>query len=105
MNFPFLDRWGFPSRERACRLAAHFTDQLVGALEKAGGDPGGDPDGLPAAMLAARESGAWTPQQLRDNVTVLFVAGQENPQLAILSTLYLLAKHPVSDGDPLPTLP
>jgi hypothetical protein len=29
-------------------------------------------------------------------LTVAFVAGQENPQLCMISTLYLLAKHPVS---------
>ncbi|EFY94554.1 Cytochrome P450 CYP56F1 [Metarhizium robertsii ARSEF 23] len=45
-------------------------------------------------LLSARDSGQLTEKQFRDNVTVLFVAGQENPQLAILSTMYLLAKHP-----------
>lgn len=99
MNFPFLDRLGLPSRERARRLAAHFTDQLILALERAAdaGSAAGETDanGLPSSLLAARNSGAWTEQQFRDNVTVLFVAGQENPQLAIISTIYLLAKHPV----------
>ncbi|QLI74154.1 Cytochrome P450-DIT2 [Metarhizium brunneum] len=44
-------------------------------------------------LLSARDSGQLTEKQFRDNLAVLFVAGQENPQLAILSTMYLLAKH------------
>jgi len=48
-------------------------------------------------MMDARESGMWTEKQLLDNLTVLFVASQENPQLCMISTLYLLAKHPVTD--------
>ena len=47
-------------------------------------------------MLDATESGLWSDKQLLDNLTVAFVAGQENPQLCLVSTLYLLAKHPVS---------
>ena len=47
-------------------------------------------------MIVARDSGQWNEKQLLDNLTVAFVAGQENPQLCMISTLYLLAKHPVS---------
>ncbi|KJZ71016.1 hypothetical protein HIM_09595 [Hirsutella minnesotensis 3608] len=103
MNFPFLDRWGLPSRERARSLGSHFTDHLVAALEKGASCKGSDgtdgTDGsLAARLLEARSSGLWTEQQFRDNVTVLFVAGQENPQLAIISTIYLLAKYPDVQG-------
>jgi cytochrome P450 len=52
-------------------------------------------DGLGRRMLDARDSGVWNEKQLLDNLTVAFVAGQENPQLCMISTLYLLAKHPV----------
>lgn len=47
-------------------------------------------------MLDAKSSGMWNEKQLLDNLTVAFVAGQENPQLCMISTLYLLAMHPVS---------
>jgi cytochrome P450 len=47
-------------------------------------------------MLDAAEAGLWSEKQLLDNLTVVFVAGQENPQLLMISALYLLAKHPVS---------
>ncbi|KAL9106117.1 MAG: hypothetical protein Q9227_008817 [Pyrenula ochraceoflavens] len=45
-------------------------------------------------LLAAKMSGIITAKQFRDNLNVAFVAGQENPQLALISTLYLLGKHP-----------
>ncbi|KAG5997319.1 hypothetical protein E4U43_002670 [Claviceps pusilla] len=97
MNFPFLDNFGFPSRQRARELASHFTDQLVSGLEGTCIDDKTNDDAknkLPRALLDARQDGTFTEQQFRDNVTILFVAGQENPQLSIISTLYLLAKHP-----------
>lgn len=96
LNFPFLDNFGFPSRQRARELASHFTDQLVSGLEQScNDDKSRDTKGnLPRALLDARRDGTFTEKQFRDNVTVLFVAGQENPQLSIISTLYLLAKHP-----------
>ncbi|KAG6096120.1 hypothetical protein E4U30_001769 [Claviceps sp. LM220 group G6] len=97
LNFPFLDTFGFPSRQRARELASHFTDQLVSALERTDtrlDDGTNDAKSkLPRALLSARQNGTFTEKQFRDNVTILFVAGQENPQLAIISTLYLLAKH------------
>lgn len=51
---------------------------------------------LGSRLFAARESGVLTHKQFRDNLNVVFVAGQENPQLAMLSALYLLGKYPVS---------
>lgn len=53
-------------------------------------------DKLGSRLLGAVESGLWSEKQFLDNLTVTFVAGQENPQLLMISTLYLLAKHPVS---------
>ncbi|KAG8416169.1 cytochrome P450-dit2 [Metarhizium acridum] len=98
MNFPFLDRLPFPSRKRARKLASHFTDRLVVTLEDGvKGDKTADiQNKLCTSLLSARVSGELTEKQFRDNTTILFMAGQENPQLAILSTMYLLAKHQVS---------
>ncbi|KAH6603631.1 Cytochrome P450 family protein [Trichoderma cornu-damae] len=95
MNFPFLDSLGFPSREKARRLASHFTDRLVAAVKESASkhEPDDTSTYLGDLLLAARKSGQLAEQQFRDNVTVAFVAGQENPQLGLLSTVYLLAKH------------
>jgi cytochrome P450 len=51
-------------------------------------------DHLRNLLLVARASGLWTQKQFRDNLNVLFVASQENPQIALISTMYLLARHP-----------
>ncbi|KAH6839634.1 Pyoverdine/dityrosine biosynthesis protein-domain-containing protein [Chaetomium sp. MPI-CAGE-AT-0009] len=99
MNFPILDRFPFPSRIRARQVVDRFKNELKSALvesQKHSPQPASAPtsDGLGRRMLDARESGVWDEQQLLDNLTVAFVAGQENPQLCMISTLYLLAKHP-----------
>jgi cytochrome P450 len=114
MNFPILDRLPIPSRQRAHKLAAHFTDELAVALVRASDEhaaddekarPGfADPDALGPRLLAARDAGILTEKQFRDNLTVSFVASQENPQLLLISMLYLLAKHPVRPTPPAPCL-
>ncbi len=108
MNFPMLDRVPFPSRNNARALVAAFKNELKSALVRGGGGAGAlgcegpskvgerSKPGLGRCMLNAAETGLWSEKQLLDNLTVVFVAGQENPQLLMISTLYLLAKHPVS---------
>ncbi|TIC98894.1 Cytochrome P450-DIT2 [Colletotrichum higginsianum] len=102
MSFPFLDRLPLKSRLAARRTVGLFKNELKRGLqashylhkpaEKASlSDPS---DMLGKRMLDARASGQWDEKQLLDNLTVAFVAGQENPQLAMISSLYLLAKHP-----------
>ncbi|KAL1837215.1 hypothetical protein VTJ49DRAFT_4116 [Mycothermus thermophilus] len=92
MNFPVLDRLPFPSRARARQLVAKFKRELKQALMESKHKH--DADGLGARMLEANDSGFWSEKQLSDNLTVAFVAGQENPQLCMISTLYLLGRHP-----------
>jgi cytochrome P450 len=101
MNFPVLDRLPFPSRIRARQVVNMFKQELRRALVQSHEHspmihPTASPGGLGQRMLDATECGQWNDKQLLDNLTVAFVAGQENPQLCLVSTLYLLAKHPVS---------
>ncbi|KAL2272068.1 hypothetical protein VTJ83DRAFT_1439 [Remersonia thermophila] len=92
MNFPVLDRFPFPSRTGARKLVAKFKGELKHVLMES--KQNNEADGLGARMLEAHELGLWSDKQLLDNLTVTFVAGQENPQLCMISTLYLLGKHP-----------
>lgn len=96
MNFPVLDRLPIPTRKAARKTIAHFKDELTSSLtlfhEKS--DLKCRSDKLGARLLAAKHSGELTEKQFRDNLTVLFVAGQENPQIGLVSALYLLAQHP-----------
>lgn len=99
MNFPVLDRLPFPSRTRARQMVRRFKTELRRALVDSQKHQLLSPetessDGLGQRILRAKESGQWNDKQLLDNLTVAFVAGQENPQLCMISTLYLLAKHP-----------
>lgn len=102
MNFPLLDRLPIPSRMRARELVRQFREELKNALlrsyEKTPASL--DSDKLGSRLLAARESGSLSEKQFLDNLTVTFVASQENPQLLLISTLYLLAKHPVILSSP-----
>ena len=100
MNFPVLDRFPFPSRTKARQMVDRFKTELRrGLVESQKHSPlspsATTSDGLGRRMLDARDSGVWNEKQLLDNLTVAFVAGQENPQLCMISTLYLLAKHSV----------
>lgn len=98
MNFPFLDRLPIPSRVRARQLVNQFSDELGKGLlrNRDRKTCSMDSDELGSRLIAARDQGLITEKQFRDNLTVSFVAGQENPQLLLTSTMYLLAKHPVS---------
>ncbi|KXX73706.1 Cytochrome P450-DIT2 [Madurella mycetomatis] len=96
MNFPFLDSLPIPSRLAVRSTISEFKDELTSSLVSAHAksDLNVPSDKLGARLLAARGSGELTEQQFRDNLTVLYVAGQENPQIGLISTLYLLAQHP-----------
>lgn len=94
MNFPVLDRFGdlIPCRVRARDMVKQFSATLEYCVRQ--GQQSAKPNNLGARLVAARDSGVLTKKQFRDNLNVLFVAGQENPQLLLISILYLLAKHP-----------
>lgn len=103
LNFPVLDQLGslFPSRVRARQLVVRFSEELQRILYESRGKsslPSGEPKTLGDRLVSARERNVLTQKQFRDNLNVVFVAGQENPQLAMISTLYLLGKYPVCDS-------
>ncbi|KAB8231255.1 cytochrome P450 [Aspergillus alliaceus] len=94
MNFPVLDRFSdlIPCRVRARDMVKQFSATLEYCVRQ--GQRSANPNNLGARLIAARDGGVLTRKQFRDNLNVLFVAGQENPQLLLISILYLLAKHP-----------
>jgi unspecific monooxygenase len=105
LNFPFFDREIIPSRKEARMAVVRFSEELASRLtdshtEKASVSKS---ESLGSRLLAARQEGVITQRQFRDNLNVTFVAGQENPQLSLISTLYLLGKHPVPSSFSLET--
>ncbi|OAA39427.1 Cytochrome P450 family protein [Metarhizium rileyi] len=93
-NFPIVDRLPLAWRKRARQLTVDYKDRLVELAANVPPKGIGEPDRLIDRLIAARKSEAFTEKQLRDNLTITFVAGHENPLLALLSTMYLLAKSP-----------
>ncbi|RAK81743.1 cytochrome P450 [Aspergillus fijiensis CBS 313.89] len=97
MSFPVLDQLSalIPSRIRARQLVRSFAAALQSTILRDRADHQHQLDG----NLGSRLAQAWREENLsdkefRDNLMVLYVAGQENPQLLMISTLYLLAQHP-----------
>jgi unspecific monooxygenase len=99
MNFPVLDRLGswIPSRVLARQLVEQFSKVLQARLLQSHDVEACSLSSqkLGARLVAARRNDLLTEKQFRDNLNVTFVAGQENPQLLMISVLYLLGKHPV----------
>lgn len=97
MNFPILDKLPIPSRKLARQAVDEFSQELQikirGSHQHEGNKCDANSKDLGCRLLAAHADGELTARQLRDNLNVTFVAGQENPQLALISTLYLLGKH------------
>ncbi|KAL4981602.1 cytochrome P450 [Aspergillus falconensis] len=96
LNFPVLDHLPLPTRQEARKLVSGFTDELVETVRKGhtACDHGKDNSRyLGCRLLHAYESGLFTETQLRHNMISAFLAGHENPQLLLISTLFLLAEH------------
>lgn len=97
LSFPILDRFPalFPSRRRARKLVHEFTSHLISTFESnhVCAKLGPQSDCLGCRILAARRDGTLTEQQFRHNLVAIFVAGHENPMLAVISTLFLLGRN------------
>lgn len=96
MTFPFLDNWVM-SRKATKHNIDDFKNALFLQIQKS----------LitnyryeqetylnPAANLIKNNvSGVISNKELLDNLTIILVAGHENPQLLLTSVIYMLAKH------------
>ncbi|KAI9776680.1 MAG: cytochrome P450-dit2 [Candelina submexicana] len=95
LNFPFLDLLPFESRKNARKLVHRFTDVLSETIRNGHKHTQCDmaTDKLGSRLIAARDMDLLSEQQLRHNMVSVFLAGHENPQLALVSMMYLLGKH------------
>ncbi|KAL4902281.1 hypothetical protein BDW74DRAFT_169523 [Aspergillus multicolor] len=97
LNFPVLDYLPLSTRREARKLVSEFTDELVNTVRKGHTACEHEKDHtttLGCRLLHAYESGTFTETQLRHNMISAFLAGHENPQLLLISSLFLLADHP-----------
>ncbi|KAL2808253.1 cytochrome P450 [Aspergillus granulosus] len=95
LNFPILDHLRLPTRQDARRLVGEFTNELVRTVQSGHSSchKQGQFKNLGCRILGAFETGLLTEKQLRHNMISAFLAGHENPQLLLISTLFLLAEH------------
>jgi cytochrome P450 len=101
LNFPFLDHLNLPSRQAGRVLIRKFRQTLRDEVSK-GHNHTCDPDShnLGCRFLGGHRVGTLSDKHLNDNLVSTFLAGHENPQLALMSLMYLLGAHP-ADQDKL----
>lgn len=96
---PIPYTWPTPGNLRANRAYRHLDEIIFGIINhrRATGEDRGD---LLSTLIHAKdEDGSeMSPQQLRDEVTTLFLAGHETTALTLSWTWYLLAQHPVTEA-------
>lgn len=88
MSFPVLDKLPIPSRVKAREHIRAFKHDFRKRIQDSNNSR------LCPRLLIAYENGLITKQQFEDNCVISLVAGHENPQLLLLSLLFMLAKHP-----------
>ncbi|KAI1361228.1 Dit2 protein [Xylaria arbuscula] len=95
LNFPGLDRFPIPSREEAKKLVKRFQVELA-SLVMAGHKHRcqSDSTNLGCRLLSAYQNGKLSEYHLQQNTLITFVAGHENPMIALLTNLFILADKP-----------
>ena len=83
-------------RGRTLRLGLKRIDSVLGKIIERHRREGDDTGDVVSMLVAAHDEdgNSLTPQQIRDNLLTLFVAGHETSANALTWALYLLAQHP-----------
>ncbi len=78
-----------------------FDRKVDRLLTERGRTPEAEPKDLLARLIAARDTetgGGMTPQEVRDQVVTIFMAGHETTSQALSWTWYLLSQHPAVEA-------
>jgi cytochrome P450 len=97
----FLPDWVPTPANLRTRRAVRRLDEVVYRMIAARRRTGEDRGDLLSILLNAQDAddgGRMTPQQVRDEVMTLFMAGHETTAVALSWTWYLLAQHPEVDA-------
>lgn len=92
MTFPFLDRLPIPSRQRARKEVDNFKQFYSQKIVLSSSSHNSKRLGPRLAHSFA--NGELTEKQFQDNAMIAMIAGHENPQMLLMSILYMLAKFP-----------
>ena len=96
MNFPFLDHLPLKIRQLGRAINREFRSTLRTSITKGHNhvcDPN-DHKNVACRLIGAHDEGRLSDKDLEDNMVSTFLAGHENPQLALMSLMYLLGAHP-----------
>ncbi|OAL52031.1 Dit2 protein [Pyrenochaeta sp. DS3sAY3a] len=97
MNFPFLDYLPFKVRKLGRALNKQFRTTLRTAITKGHTQHvcnENDNRNVACRLIGSHREGILTDKDLDDNLVSTFLAGHENPQLCLMSLMYLLGAHP-----------
>jgi cytochrome P450 len=96
LNFPFLDHLPLKIRQLGRALNRNFRDTLRTSIKKGHNHvcDANDSKNVACRLLGSHSEGRLTDKDLEDNLVSTFLAGHENPQIAIMSLLFLLGSHP-----------
>lgn len=95
LTFPFLDILPLPSRRKGFRDVENFRKELVSHVqnELVTNYKFEQSSFASSDLIRAFNNEVINYKQLTDNIVILLVAGHENPQLLLTTSLYLLAKY------------
>jgi unspecific monooxygenase len=96
MNFPFLDYLPLKIRKLGRQLNKQFRGTLRTAITKGHTQHTcneNDNKNVACRLLGSHREGILSDKDLDDNLVSTFLAGHENPQLALMSLMYLLGTH------------
>jgi len=79
--------------ERAVETLDDVLDEIIAARAGTTGDDDGPMDFL-SVLLRARDRGEQSPDQLRDEMMTMLLAGHDTTALTLTYTWYLLSEHP-----------
>ena len=94
---PFAEKLPLPLNFRLKRLKARLGEIVDGIIAQRRASEGRATD-LLSLVLANVEEGAFTPEELREQVITFLFAGYEAPCRVLTWTWYLLARHPEAEA-------
>jgi unspecific monooxygenase len=96
MNFPFLDYLPLKIRKLGRQLNKQFRGTLRTAITKGHTQHicnENDNRNVACRLIGSHREGLLSDKNLDDNLVSTFLAGHENPQLALMSLMYLLGTY------------
>ncbi|KAH7081507.1 putative cytochrome P450 [Paraphoma chrysanthemicola] len=101
LNFPFLDHLPLKTRKLGRELNKQFRNTLRSAVAKGHEHHvcnENDNRSVACRLMGSQREGLLSQKEMDDNLVSTFLAGHENPQLVLMSLMYLVGAHPEVQG-------